>query len=147
MEQIRKEQLSIYYWLRNLFPDFVNIKDEYPDDALMLPVISIITDEVNPVPFELGGKDQDNRFWHIYIYANSAAQRDDFGSRILESLGNGVIPVYNYDEGFPPPNPTQIGSLLVRSRSYKPLRVFEELVYKKYWWGVVDLYTYFDPAV
>ena len=36
MEQIRLEQLSIYYWLTDLLPDFVNVEDEYPTDELRL---------------------------------------------------------------------------------------------------------------
>jgi hypothetical protein len=147
MEQPRKEQLSIYYWLRELFaPTFINVVDEFPQDELVLPTIAIITIEDNARPFQLGGSDLDKRSWTIYVYAKNSGQRDDYLSLIKRSLESGVC-VYNYDEGFPPDvAPTQVGSLYVESRKSKPLRVYEDLVKKKYWSGVVMFTTYFNAT-
>lgn len=147
MEQSRKEQLSIYYWLRELFqPTFINVVDEFPSGDLTLPTIAIISEEETARPFQLGGSDLDKRNWSVYVFAKNSGQRDDYLSLIKRSLENGLC-VYNYDEGFPPDvSPTQTGSLVVESRKSKPLRVYEDLVKKKYWWGVVTFLTYFTPS-
>lgn len=147
MEQIRKEQLSIYYWARELFaPTFINVVDEFPTGELTLPTIAIINVKDTAQPFQLGGPDRDKRRWAIYVYAKNSGQRDDYLSIIKRSLESGIC-VYNYDEGFPPDvAPTQVGSLYVESRQSEPLRVYEDLVKKKYWWGVVTFLTYFNPS-
>lgn len=147
MEQPRKEQLSVYYWLRDLFsPTFINVVDEFPTEDLVLPTIAIISEEDTAKPFQLGGSDIDKKNWSIYVYAKNSGQRDDYLSLIKRSLESGIC-VYNYDEGFPPDvSPTSIGSLVVESRKSKPLRVYEDLVKKKYWWGVVTFLTHFNPS-
>jgi hypothetical protein len=147
MEQKRKEQLSIYFWLKDLFPTFVNIVDEYPTDDLTLPTVAIISQESRPTPHELGGRDLVKRSWSIYVFAKNSGQRDDYLSLIEDSLETSCIFVYDYTAGFPPAaSPPQIGSLYVESRDSKPLRVFEDLIKKKYWWGVVNFRTYVNPS-
>lgn len=146
MEQIRKEQLSIYYWIIDLVPDFVNVKDEYPFDDLTLPTISVTSDDTVSRPFQLGGNDLDYQDWNIYIFGQNSGQRDDYLSVIHREAELNIC-VYDYAVGFPPSIlPPKIGSLIVVNRVKKPLRVYEELTKKKYWWGVVNLRTYFDPS-
>lgn len=146
MEQIRLEQLSIYYWLQSLVPDFVTIKDEYPFDELSLPTISITSGDTRARPFQLGSSELDYQDWEIYIFAQNSGQRDDYLSIIYNEAENNIC-VYNYNLGFPPNvSPPETGSLMVVNRVKKPLRVYEDLVKKKYWWGVVSLRTYFDPS-
>lgn len=147
MEQSRKELLSIYYWVRDLFPDFVNVTREYPEGELVLPTIAVVTLPVKTVPLQLGSDDQlDISEWAIYVFAQNVGQRDDYISIIHRSAKHSIC-VYDYDQGFPPNvSPTEIGSLYVRDRSKKPVRVFEDLVKKKYWLGVVLLATYFNPS-
>lgn len=146
MEQTRKEQLSIYYWLTDLFPSFVHVVDEFPTDDLTLPTIAIITNRVRATAFELGGADLDKRNWAIYVFAQNSGQRDDYLGLIHRSLESNIC-VYNYDEGFPPSvSPSQVGSLYVEERYSEPLRVYEELVKKKYWWGVETFRTYFTNS-
>lgn len=146
MEQTRKEQLSIYYWLRDLLPEFVNVVDEFPTEELILPTVAITINKTRATPFELGGNDLDKRSWAIDVFAQNSGQRDDYLGRIHRSLESNTICVYNYDEGFPPSSsPSQVGSLYVEERESNPLRVYRELVKKKYWWGVETFRTYFNP--
>lgn len=145
MEQVRKEQLSIYYWLRDLFtPTFINVVDEFPSEDLILPTVAIISEEETSRPLQLGGSDLDKRYWSIYVFAKNSGQRDDYLSLIKRSLESGIC-VYDYDMGFPPDvSPTELGSLYVESRRSKAIRVYEDLVKKKYWSGVVTFLTYFN---
>jgi hypothetical protein len=143
MEQIRLEQLSIYYWLVDLLPDFVNVEDEYPTDELKLPAVSIIAGGVRADPFELGADELDKNRWSIEVFAENSGQRADYCQKIFDNLTDAIC-VYDYDEGFPPPTPTQLGFLVVESRSWEPIRVYNELVKKNYWRGRVLFQTYFD---
>lgn len=146
MQQIRKEQTSIYYWLTDLLPSFVHIESEFPQDELVLPTVSITNVRAVARPFQLGSdEDLDKRNWAIDVFAQNSGQRDDYLGLIYDSLKS-IICVYNYDVGFPPDvSPPQVGSLYVEERESKPLRVYEDLVKKKYWWGKVLFRTYFNP--
>ena len=145
MEQTRKEQLSIYYYIKDLFPAFVNVKDEYPQDELVLPTIAIISDPTRNRPFELGGRDLPMRRWAIYVFAQNSGQRDDYLEKIRYEIECNLL-VYDYDEGFPPTvSPSQIGSLQSDDIQSSPIRVYQELVKKKYWSGSVTFVTYFNP--
>lgn len=146
MEQTRKEQLSIYYWVADLFPSFVNVVDEFPTDELTLPTIAVIRNSNVSRPFELGGDNLTHKRWAIYVFAQNSGQRDDYLDRIAVQVEDNIC-VYNYGEGFPPEiSPTQVGSLQVEDIESKPLRVYEELIKKKYWWGSVTFTTYFSPV-
>lgn len=147
MEQPRKEQTSIYYWIKDLFtPTFINVVSEFPGDELTLPTIAVISLPTIAKPLQLGGSDLDKTRWAIYVFAQNSGQRDDYLSIIYRNLESGIC-VYNYDEGFPPNvSPTKVGSLYVESRKSEPLRTFDDLVKKKYWWGVVTFLTYFNPS-
>lgn len=146
MEQIRKEHLSIYYWLVDLLPSFVTVTREFPlDEDLVLPSVSVTSEPGKGVPFELGGSDQTRRMWNIHIFTKNIGQRDDYTSLIFRSLED-CITVYDYDQGFPPDSIPQLGSLMIENRSYKPVRVYEDLVRKMYWRGLVNFESYYEPA-
>jgi hypothetical protein len=146
MEQLRKEQLSIYYWLVDLLPSFVTVVSEFPEGELTLPTVSVTNVRMFARPFQLGSSDDlYKRNWAIDVFAQNSGQRDDYLELIHDSLKNGIC-TYNYDVGFPPTvTPPQIGSLYVEERESKPLRVYEDLVKKKFWWGKVLFRTYHTP--
>jgi len=57
----------------------------------------------------------------------------------LDVLKDG-IPVYNYDQGFPPSvSPTRIGTLVVISKSYDPIRVSADVVEKLYYRATISM--------
>lgn len=132
----RKQELSIYYWIKDLFETYpnVNVVDEYPDLVLDLPTVAIESSYIDVRPFELGERQgKEVRLWFINIFASNKAQRGEFASLIKEQLKEGIA-VFDYDEGFPPAvTPTRIGTLITSSIIAEPVRIFPELVEKLYW--------------
>lgn len=132
MRQQKLEDLSVYYWLEDNLPSFVTVVDGFPEDDLVLPTVAVEVKQVWGVPFELGGTEQTRRFWTIDVFAQNKSQRDDFADLIFDKLEQN-IPVYDYNEGFPPPTPTQLGILKCFERKNSPVYVFKELVRDLYW--------------
>lgn len=143
----RIQDLSIFYDLRNLLPTFITIVDGFPgsetsvDPKLVLPTVSIDSLDLSPVPFELGSLDKTKRFWAIDVFAKNKSQRDDFTYTIFNHLKDSVIPVYNYDLGFPPIIVPQIGYLISENINAKPIYVFKDLVQDLYWRSRITFFT------
>ncbi len=136
----RKKDLSVYYWLVDLFSDatYITINDGYPETGLEIPTVVSDYANIKPLPYEMGNSNQMfHRLWVIDIYGKNKSQRDDYGYRIATALQDS-IPVYDYDEGFPPDvSPTQIGSLLPRNIQLIPIKIVPELVTKLYYRATV----------
>jgi len=145
----RKEDLSVYYFLKDVFSDapFITIVDGFPEGDLKLPTVAIEAGKIDVVGYELGNRDGMRvRRWYIDIYAVNKSQRDEFGYRLLDELQNGV-PVYNYDEGFPPSvSPTREGTLIVDSKSYNPIRISADVVDKLYYRATVTFVAQNDTV-
>lgn len=130
----RKQEISLYFWLEDQVDDSVNVEDGFPGSTeLTLPTVSITDLDISGEPLELGGCEQDIRWWRIDVFASNKAQRNSLRYSLYEELEN-HIKVYDYDEGFPPSvSPSQLGTLLVSDRTSKAVHVFEDLVDKLYW--------------
>ena len=138
----RKQDLSIFYWLQDdVFKDvnFITFVDDFPATDLVIPTVSVEAKELNLVPFELGNRHGlTDRVWFIDIFGANKSQRDEFGFRILERIEEN-IPVYDYDEAFPPAvTPTKIGVLIPRKIKMQWVRVIPELVSELYWRSVIS---------
>ena len=139
--------LSLYYYVKGLMPSFVTIVDGFPgsetsaDPNLVLPTVSVDALDLSPVPFELGSLDKTKRFWAIDVFAKNKSQRDDFAYLIFNQLKDSVIPVYNYDVGFPPTVVPQIGYLVSENINAKPIYVFRDLVQDLYWRSRITFFT------
>jgi len=137
----RKEDLSVYYFLKSAFADApqINIEDGFPEGTLKLPTVSVEAGKIDVELFEMGNRDGLRvRRWYIDIYATNKSQRDEFGYRLLDRLKD-PIPVYNYDEGFPPSvSPTREGALMVLSKSFIPIRISADVVDKLYYRATVS---------
>ena len=85
------------------------------------------------LPKELGNRvGIDIRIWFIDIFAKTKSQRDDFSYRLKNELQN-RIPVFDYDEGFPPDvSPTQLGTILTEDVRIEPVQIMPQLVKKMY---------------
>ena len=123
----RLEDLSMFYFIKNMFQDlasFIEIVDSFPEQILTIPTISIDAGRIKEELFELGDRDKVRiRTWYIDIFAKNKSQRDDFGYRILAESKNG-IGVYDYNEGFPPlVTPSKIGHMGILAISYEPVPV------------------------
>ena len=144
----RKEDLSVYYFLKEVFPEtFITVVDGFPEGDLVLPTVAVEAGKIDVVEFELGNRDGLRiRKWYIDIYAKNKSQRDEFGYRLLDELKDG-IPVYNYDEGFPPSvTPTRVGTLTVSSKSYIPVKISADVVEKLYYRATISFVAQNDQA-
>lgn len=145
MERDRLEDYSVLYWLRSLFSAYpqVTIADGYPDADLVLPSIVVEADEIKELPFEQGTRElRTERIWMISVFASNKAQRDDFSSYIRRNLKSQGIPVYDYNNGFPPSSsPPQIDTLVASDIVSRPIRIFPQLVEKLYWRNTITFLT------
>lgn len=151
MEIERKQDLSVYRWLVDLFSDFpqLHIRDAYPIEDLEIPSVSIEREDIDLLGYELG-----NRYglslgmWRIDIFGINKTQRDEIGYRILHNIENGIN-VYDYDEGFPDPPayPTKIGYLLTDDIKMTFIKVFPDLVDTLYWRAEILFTTQYESQV
>lgn len=147
----RKQDLSAYYYLVDLFSDvasFVTIVDGFPTTDLVVPSISVEAGTLISVPYELGNrKGTKPRSWFFDVFGKNKSQRDEYAYRILNDIEDNGISVYDYDEGFPPDvNPTQIGVLIPRNIQLKIVRVIPEAVTKLYWRSTVSFMADYENS-
>ncbi len=143
----RNEDLSMYFFIKNMFSDvpFINVVDSFPEEILTIPTISIDAGRIKEELFEVGNRDRVRiRTWYIDVFAKNKSQRDDFGYRILDQSNNGIN-VYDYNEGFPPDvTPSRIEHFDILSISYEPVPVMLDETEPKYFRGQVILVTQND---
>jgi hypothetical protein len=137
MEVQRKQDIAVYYWLKDLFVSIpeITIVDGYPIADLILPTISVEAETIRSNPLELGSRDMVfPRLWDINVFGNTKTHRDSMAYTIINNLKNG-IDVYDYDLGFPPIVLPKIGHLSVIQDSITatPIRIHPELVEKLYY--------------
>lgn len=145
----RLEDLSVNYWIEDLFADtpFVTVVDSFPEQILRVPTVSIDAGKIKEELFEIGNRDMVRiRVWYIDVFAKSKAQADDFGYRILDQSKNGIN-INDYNEGFPPDvAPSTIGHMDVISLSYEPIPVMLDEHEANYFRGQVILVTKNDTV-
>lgn len=143
----RIQDLSIYYWLEELMQPYptVNVNDGYPEGELQLPSVSIESQNIRPGKREMGSRiSWRKRFWVIDVMAVNKAQRDELTSIIINDIEQG-IPIYDYNEGFPPDvSPTQLGLLMPLDYEVTTIRIFPELMEKMYWRNSVRFFTEYN---
>ena len=149
MDIFTKQDLSLNYWIQELFTDtpFIKVVDGFPLTNLYIPSIAIENDDIDSSPFELGNKKRLYlRSWNIDIFAKNKAQRDECSYRILVALEDS-IPVYDFDVSFPtetaPPYtyPLKLGCLLPLDFRLKVIKVIPELVSDLYYRASISLQT------
>lgn len=143
----RKEDLSVYYYIKNHFSTYPQIRvvDEFPVEGLTIPTISVEAKTIEAYPFELGNRNRAQiRVWYIDVFAQNKSQRDDIGYTLLNLFEN-CIPVYNYDEGFPPDaTPSQEGCMDVQELKMQIVRIDPNLVDKLYFRCTVSFTAIFN---
>jgi hypothetical protein len=148
MHLMRKRELSVYYLISGLFNpySFINVVDAYPDEDMSLPTIAVEGRNIGVTPYELGNRvGLKNRLWTIDVFAENKDQQGEFTYLILDELEDG-IPVYDYDEGFPPSiSPSRIGTLEVLDIESIPIYVFPQLVEKLYWRTRISFVAKYNP--
>jgi len=149
MEIERLQDLSLYYYIKDLFSatPSITIVDGYPTGDLVLPSIAVESEDIRPISYEMGNRYfKDQRLWSIDVFGMNKTQRDSMAYRIKNSVPNG-IPVYDYNQGFPPAiTPTILGGLTILPDSMvvTPVRIFPDLVEKLYWRSRVRFITEYD---
>jgi hypothetical protein len=140
----KKEELSLVYFLKGLFPT-IKVVDEFPDSILSLPTISVDWDDLTGYQIELGNRHlAQERTWYIDIFCETKEKRKDFAYKIFNELQEGV-PVYDYDMGFPPGvSPTQLGSLVPLSLRIRKINPIPELIDELYWRATIILVATYD---
>jgi hypothetical protein len=135
MHIIDKQERSVYYWLSSLLSGFnITPVDSYGEGDIVIPSVSIDMSRLTGSPLELGNRVtlKDN-FWVIDIFAANKTQRNGIAYLIYDELEK-KIPVYNYDEGFPPSvSPTNIGVIEPTEYKLQHIKVNPALVDKLYW--------------
>jgi hypothetical protein len=143
----RLEDLSVYYYIKDYFSTYSQIRvvDEFPVEGLVLPTISIEAKSIEAFPFELGNKNRAQiRVWYIDVFAQNKSQRDEMGYIIMNLLEE-CIPVYNYDEGFPPDvTPSTLGCMDVQDLRMEIVRISPYLVDKLYYRCTVSFTAIFN---
>lgn len=141
MHLLRKQDLSVLYWLKNLFADspMINVVDGFPETGLVLPTVALEEDITNTEPIQLGDRTTAKiRNYFIDIFAETKTQRNEIGYRLLEALDD-KISIYNYDEGFPPgTSPSKLGVLDPTQQTLEPIKVLPELTEKLYYRATVS---------
>lgn len=131
----RLEDLSVYYWIKNQFLTIpgLNIVDAFPDSEIKFPTISVEWDDIIAEALELGGIDEiKQRKYYIDIFALTKTQRDELGYKLFNDLKN-KIPIYNYNNGFPPIVTEQLYCFDVISKRLKNIKIIPELVQTMYY--------------
>lgn len=136
----RKADLSVYYFVKNLFASypFIRVTDGFPEDSLTLPTIAVELDSIDTYDFELGNKEKAFiATWYIDVFAQDKSQRDEYAYLLMSALESS-IPVYDYDEGFPPSStPSKIGCLYTDNIKMQIIKVLPELTEKMYYRSLV----------
>ena len=146
----RKQDLSIYYWLKDVvFADapFITIVDGFPVEGLSVPTVAVEGSDINIGPFELGNPHGIKyRIWDIDVFGENKSQRDEFAYRILNEVES-KIPVYNYDKGFPPAvTPTKTGVLIPERIKMEVIRIDPNLVSDMYWRATVSFVAIYEQT-
>ena len=108
MYKERKEDLSVFKFLKDSFSDvsFVKIVDEFPDDKLVVPSVSVTAGPITYAQYELGNDDfYERRTWYFDVFTRDKNQRNEYAYRISERLRNSVIQVYDFGVSFTNPPP------------------------------------------
>lgn len=147
MELERKIDLSMVYFIKDLFyenPE-INVVDGFPEQLLALPLVSVEMSMIRPIPGELGNHRGVGHYaFFVDVFAKNKAQRDELGVKILHALEDSV-PVYNYDEGFPPSvTPSQISCLVPNSLQMDVIQVMPELVDTLYYRVSIKYEAYYN---
>lgn len=142
----RKQDLSVYYFIKDLLTGNPQIKvvDEFPVDKLTLPTVSVEAKTIDAFDFELGNRNRLKlRVWYIDVFAQNKSQRDELAYIILDALES-CIPVYDYDEGFPPTVVTQLGCMDTEDLRMDIIRVDPSLVSTMYYRAMISFSAFYN---
>lgn len=139
----RKQDLSIYYWLKDIiFVDYpvVTVRNTFPTNDLVVPSVAFRAKYLEVLDLELGNRmGYVPRLWLIDTFGATQTQGDDLAYEVFYGLRQNNIPVYDYEEGFPPlVSPTKLGALQPGRIKLEFIDVIPELVDELYWRATIS---------
>lgn len=142
----RNQDLSVYYFVKGILADtpFIKVVDGFPVENLEIPSVSIEADTIEVRPWELGNRHGILfRTWFIDVFAINKSQRDEIAYKILNALQT-TIPVYDYNEGFPPEvTPSQIGCMEIEDIRMDIIKINPAFVSKLYYRSTVSFQAHY----
>lgn len=136
MDLETKEDLSVYYWIKDKFAStpFITVLDSFPVSNFVFPSISVEPMKATAESYELGSKTKQHyRKYIIDIFALTKTQRSEIAYRIYNYLDD-TIPVSNFDEGFPPSvTPSILTGLDIMDKDLEFIRTYPELLEQMYY--------------
>lgn len=135
----------VFYLQEEIVPEHISVVGGYDiDDELVLPSVAIESGRIVELPLELGNKDGiKEQIWYIDVFAKSKQQRDDLADLVYENLPV-YIPVNDYEQGFPDPQPPRMGKLTIVRKERNTMVVPGDLLEKLYWQGRISLVTRYE---
>ena len=152
MLELRIVKLSIYYYIKDKLTDagwgtegyyndqVVTFMDAFPNDdelnrivkdptgmidsEIVLPIVALEQGVQISTPFEIGSKPSAKRLFTISVLGREKAETDDIAQSLYEWIDEVLVPVKNYNQGFPPDiDPTTIGYANVSNARLLPVRI------------------------
>ncbi len=111
MKLFRLAADNLTYYLKEIFVNnglsSANVIDAYPSDMIdrnntdSWPTLSVEVDNFSGVPVEIGSGEWPIASIFCDLFANSKVQRDSLSYVLYEALNEKIIPLYDFNEGFP----------------------------------------------
>ena len=134
-------ELSMNYFIQAVFSGIaVSITDEFPEENIDIPVVSVDGQDYDIIPHEMGNRSGIKpRFWVFEVFGKNKTQRNDIMYRISDALELQSIPVYEFTEDKITPDayPPQIGCLEAEDISVHFMKPIPDTVSKIKWRGSV----------
>jgi hypothetical protein len=136
MRSFRLAWYSLLYWVSDCLVaagvDYVDVISGSPDVPIKLSgeTVTVFPSSAYSKPYELGGSDLKNVNFIVEAFLLTDGKRDDVADLLFEALAERTIPLYDYNEGFPPPYgtddvPTEIGKIQTNSVFLQPVQYGE----------------------
>jgi hypothetical protein len=146
MTSERLQDLSIYYWLKEMFSStsFIKVVDGFPMEDFVIPCISVEAKSLRKRQLELGTrKTLLPRIWYIDIFGKTKSQRDEIGYKIFNELDY-PIPVHNYNLGEPPIELPKLGVLKPDDCNMEIVRINPNLVEELYYRATISFVAEYE---
>jgi len=142
----RKQDLSVIYWLKDLFNSKgIEILDGFPTEEFNIPCIAVEWHHIDTYQLEMGSKTLGwVRSWYLDVFAINKTQKDEIIFTLLEEIEND-IDINDYDQGFPPSvEPSKIGKMKIVAAKANNIQVFPELPDKMYNRATINFVTQYE---
>jgi len=117
----------------------IDVVRGFPEDPekLTVPIVAVVSFATSPEAYQIGSKSEKRRNFIIEAYVSGRGYRDDMGDLLFNYLDEAIIPIKDYNQGFPPPKgvadePSIIGSFTVDNINMSPVTYGNNNLLAKY---------------